>query len=245
MATVATFVAGSPCAWPKWWKRRRFAWGNSTSAAQKWTGSVLLSAGDLADLQPLGVEADEAAALSLAERQVRVTPLVRRAFDGFDVTIRADESATLTVDLRAAPDAPAKPIEFTVGALAKQTQRAPLDELGGFLIVQRTPGDQLRVRLEREHLVFAPQETFKLAVEPQLQDDLASPATLEAKLYRHNSSTVLWQTTATYDPKANASLPLELAVPQDEGSYRLRIALVRPVRKALPVDWRHGTRVPS
>ncbi|QDT73930.1 hypothetical protein [Lacipirellula limnantheis] len=228
MATAATFVAGSPCALAEIVEARcRFAWGNSSSAAQKWTGSVLLSAGDLADLQPLGVEADEAAALSLAERQVRVTPLVRRAFDGFDVTIRADESATLTVDLRPAPDAPAKPIEFTVGALAKQTQRAPLDELGGFLIVQRTPGDQLRVRLEREHLVFAPQESFKLAVEPQLQDDLASPATLEAKLYRHNSSTVLWQTTATYDPKSNASLPLELAVPQDEGSYRLRIALVR------------------
>jgi hypothetical protein len=213
-ATLATFVWGSSCALAEAVEARlRFAWGSSAPSPQKWSGSITLSEGELANLQPLGVEADEAAALRLGDRQVLVTPLVRRAFDGFDVTIRADEAAKVTVDLRALPDAPAKPIEFTLAALAKKLQRAPLDDLGGFLIVQRTPGDALRVEFNRAHLVFAPEESFPLTVHPQLGDDVGGPATLEAKLYRHNSSDVLWQTTTEYDPQADAPLPLELTVP--------------------------------
>jgi hypothetical protein len=227
-ATMATFVGGSNCALAEVVEARlRFAWGSSAPSPQKWSGTITLSEGELANLQPLGVEADEAAALRLGDRQVLVTPLVRRAFDGFDVTIRADEAAKVTVDLRGLPDAPAQPIEFALAALTKQLQRAPLDDLGGFLIVQRTPGDALRVEFNRAHLVFAPEESFQLTVHPQLGDDVGGPATLEAKLYRHNSSDVLWQTTAEYDPKANAPLPLELTVPKQEGSYRLRVTLVR------------------
>ena len=132
-ATMATFVWGSDCARAETVEARlRFAWGSSSPSPQKWTGEVVLSEGELANLQPIGVEADEAAALRLSERQVLVTPLVRRAFDGFDVTIRADEAAKVTVDLRGLPDAPAKPIEFTVGALAKTPQRAPLDDWADF-----------------------------------------------------------------------------------------------------------------
>ena len=227
-ATVAMFAWGSECALAEVVEARlRFAWGSSAPSPQKWAGSIALSEGQLLNLQPLGVEADEAAALTLADQQVRIAPLVRRAFDGFDVTIRADETATVTVDLRSLPDAPPKPIVFTLAALAKELQRAPLDELGGFLIVQRTPGDLLRVDFNRDHLVFAPDETFQFTVAPQLGDDLGGPATLEAKLYRHHSSDVLWQTTTPYDAKTKASLPFELKVPLQEGSYRLRVTLVR------------------
>ena len=227
-ATMAASVWGSNCALAEVVEARlRFAWGSSGSNPQKWSGSVALSDGRLVDLQPLGVEADEAAALRLDGRQILVTPLVRRAFDGFDVTIRADEAAKVTVDLRGLPEAPAKTVEFTVAELAKKLQRAPLDDLGGFLIVQRTPGDALRVQFNRGHLVFSPEESFPLTVHPQLGDDVGGPATLEAKLYRHNSSDVLWQTTTAYDPQANAPLPLELTVPKQEGSYRLRVTLVR------------------
>jgi hypothetical protein len=228
LATVAAFVGGTACARAEAIDvRLRFAWGSSGPTPQKWTGVVTLADGEFSDLQPLGVEADEAAALRLGDRQVLVTPLVRRAFDGFDVTIRGEATAKVIVDLRALPESPAKPIEFTLAALAQGRQRAPLDDLGGYVIVQRTPGDQLRVRVDRDHLVFHPAESFALAVAPQLAGQQGDGATLEAKLYRHQSAEVLWQHTVACDPAGHAPLPLELAVPKAEGAYQLRLTLVR------------------
>src|SRR5690349_11483685 len=72
--------------------RLRFAWGSGGQSPLKWTGKITAAGAKFADLQPLGVEADEAAALRLDGEQILITPLVRRAFDGCDVTIRADET---------------------------------------------------------------------------------------------------------------------------------------------------------
>ena len=66
----------------------------------------------------------------------------------------------------------------------------------------------------RVSLVFAPDETFQFTVDPQLGDDLGGPATLEARLYRHHSSDVLWQTTAPYDAKTKAPLPHSIFFPK-------------------------------
>src|SRR4029078_8676851 len=108
------------------------------------------SSAALSDLRPLGIEPDEAAAVRLVDGQVAIAPLVRRKFDGCDVTIAGEDSAKVTVQLRESSASEAKEIEVTLGQLAGEQYRAPLDALGGYLLVHRTPGDELRVHIARE-----------------------------------------------------------------------------------------------
>jgi hypothetical protein len=204
--------------------RLRFAWGGNVP--QPWSGTISISDGALAQLQPLGAEADEAAALQLDGRRIVVKPLMARTADGCDVTIRADSAAAVNVILRNNSQAHAEPVVFPLQQLVDGPCRVPLDEFGGYLSIARAPGDELRVNVQREHLVFAPEETLRLAVEPRIVARAAGPISLEAKLYGHQSSEILWQSTILYDPAVAAPLPIELAVPRSEGSYRLRLALV-------------------
>src|SRR5690606_17014583 len=228
--------------------RLRFGWGGSGQSTQKWTGTISVPNGQLSKLQPLGVEADEAAALRLVENRVVVSPLVRRGFDGFDVTIRADEEAPVVIALQDAPDAAAKPVEFTLRQLADGPQRTSLDALGSYLLVQPTPGHLLPVTFDRDHLVFQPEEGFQLRVDPQLKiDEAEGPATIEARPYRYGSNDELWQTTLAYNPQESLPIPIELKTPADEGAYRLRIAVVRrPVGFASRLaSWDKGAELAS
>ena len=121
---------------------------------------------------PLGIEADEAAAVRLSGSEIVVAPLVRRAFDGCDVTIRADENAQVTIQLRNPSGPDAKAIQASLAQLVREKFRQPLDDLGGYLLVHRSPGDKLRVSIDRPHLVFDPGERISL----QLQADLKAEA---------------------------------------------------------------------
>src|SRR4051794_37336577 len=67
--------------------RLRFAWGSGGQPPKKWPATITAAGAKLADLQPLGVEADEAAALRLDGQSIAIAPLIRRAFDGCDITI--------------------------------------------------------------------------------------------------------------------------------------------------------------
>ena len=59
----------------------------------------------MTDLQPLGIEADEAAAIRLEGGHILVTPLVPRKFDGCDVRVRGMSRPQVTVRLRKSPRA--------------------------------------------------------------------------------------------------------------------------------------------
>ena len=121
--------------------RLRLVWGSGAQAPQKWLGSISAADSTLADMRPLGIEADEAAALRLVDNQVRVAALAPRAFDGCDVTISGDEAALVTVRLQKASDAEAKEVQVPLGQLAAQQFRAPLDELLAMLQQRGTHDD--------------------------------------------------------------------------------------------------------
>ncbi|MBA3483255.1 MAG: hypothetical protein H0T51_15710 [Pirellulales bacterium] len=220
--------------------RLRFAWGSASQSPQKWHGKITVAGATLDALQPLGIEADEAAALRLVDNQILVAPLVRRAFDGCDVTIVGDETAIVKVELQYSPESPAKVIEVPLGQLRAEQFRSPLDDLGGDLLIHRTPGDKLRVRLDRDHLVFQPNEAIKLQLTADLKAEAAeSPLTVRAGLYRTGSSDVLWENTVPYDPASAEPLSFEFAAPPQESAYRVALTVQRPAglaRRLVPWD---------
>ncbi len=113
----------------------RFAWGSSVPSPQKWTGSITVSDGELTDLS-----SPSASKPMKRRRSASATVRPRHAAGpAARSTVSTSRSArtrprSVTIDLRRLPDAPAKPIEFTLAELTQKQQRA-LDELGGFLIV--------------------------------------------------------------------------------------------------------------
>ena len=226
--------------------RLRFAWGSGPQAPQKWTGAISATGATLADMQPLGIEPDEAAALRLVDNQIRVAPLAVRAFDGCDVTVAGDETAVITVRLQAASAGEAKELHLPLAELATTQFRGPLDDRGSYLLVNRAPGDRLRVILNRDHLVFAPGEPFRATVQPDVPPDSAElQLVLEAQLRSVGADQVLWESAQSLDA-ANSAAPvaLELSAPAFEGAFRLSLAIRRPAGitgKLTP--WQHTAAV--
>jgi hypothetical protein len=207
--------------------RLRIAWGSGGQSPRQWHGRITVADAAFSSLQPLGIEADEAAALRLEDAAIVVSPLVDRTFDGCDVTVRGDETATLKFELRSStsPHSPIASIETSVAEAAQQPFTASLDAAGAGLLVHRAPGDKLRVKFKRDHLIFTPNEEFSIGVVADLQPaDGANPLYLEAKVVRAGQNEVLWSTTATWKPRATEPIPFVLNAPLSEGVYRLRLS---------------------
>jgi len=220
-----------PCGAEETTVRLRFAWGSSDGEKQRWTGQIVVEGGSFADLQPLGVEADASVSLRVEGNRLLVDPLEKRNFDGCDVTIRADDEAIVRMEFRADPSPePTTIVEVPLKQLVTQQFRQPLGGVGGYLIAHRSPGDQLRVVLARDHLVFQPNEVWNLALQPDLMEELAEgPIQMELRLRRTGEKNVLWQAGREIDSDWSANEPLEFEVicPDQEDAYRLTITARR------------------
>jgi len=116
-----------------------------------------------------------------------------------------------------------------------------LDDRGSRLVVGRTPGDQLRVSLGRDSLVFSPGETLRFEVSPHLLS--VAPDTkvrIETKLVRGRTSSgnVVGESDVTVGDRVGISQ--EVRLPDEEGVYDLLVTATNPswanpVRKIQPL----------
>jgi hypothetical protein len=227
--------------------RVRLAWGGGKE--RQWHGLVTLSEGRLGELRPLGVEADEPGSMWLdsdgpaAPPRLVIDQRSPRAYDGVDVRINAPPSATLSVTLTPADDSE-KPIAVAipVSAIVEEFFTKEIDGDGNRLLAVRTPGDQLLVSFDRDALVFSPGETFRFTVE---SNNLPLPdgakAKLKAQLFASSGGKELWTSQHDLNGGKAAPIPLELAVPADEGAYDVILTvaqspgLTQAVRR--PLQW--------
>ena len=211
--------------------RLRIAWGGGQE--RQWQGIVTLSEGRLADPKPLGIEADEPASMFLEQNdqtyQQRLVIQQRssRTYDGLDISIDAPLSARCMIELTAA-DAPDRPLnlEIPLSDVVEEFVNKDLDEKGNRLVATRSPGDQLRVDLTRDCLVFSPGEKFHFTARPHLLP-LAEGAKvrLKVQLSPSGGSKELW--SAQYDVQAakGASVPIELPLPDEEGPFDVLLSV--------------------
>jgi hypothetical protein len=144
----------------------RIAWGGG--AERIWHGSIRLTGGRFSDLQALGIEADESGSIWLDGGGIEVRTRSVRAYDGVDVWVSGDLDQRLIVSLSNEPGEATKPLEITLRSLLSQSHTSNLDEIGNRLLVSRAPSDRLRVNFDRQHLVFAPGDTFQFEIQPYL-----------------------------------------------------------------------------
>ena len=96
--------------------------------------------------------------------------------------VTADLESQLVISLTAEGVDAAKPIEIPLRSLVHQSHNTALDDSGNHMLVARSPADRLRVRFDRDHLVFAPGETFQFEVEPYLVESNSNKVRLQARI---------------------------------------------------------------
>ncbi len=215
---VTWSLAASSCLAEESTVRLRFAWGSTTSSKHLWRGEISVDGASLSDLQPLGVEADAPIALRLEDGRLLVDPLIKRGFDGCDVTVRGDEQAMVRVRLQSDQSPQPMVVEAPLAEIANSPIRSPLDQLGSYLLASRCPGDKLRVDLERDHLVFRPGETWSFQLRPDLAAELAEgPIRIDVRLMAGSDlKNILWQSNRqlTSEMQTAVSSTMRLRAPR-------------------------------
>jgi hypothetical protein len=209
--------------------RLRIAWGGGES--KSWQGTIQLTQGTLSEVAPLGLEADDPGSMQLtADGGIRIFPRSLRSYDGCDLRVQAPAEASLLVSIAPQGAASVAPLEIPLATALRSVAQFSLDENQNRLLVQRSPGDSLRVEFARDHLVFAPGETLELDVTANPAD--VSPATsylLAASLLVGRSDQQLWNEDAELKTGGNdqpaTPVKVEVPLPAEEGVYDVRLAL--------------------
>jgi hypothetical protein len=194
-----------------------------------------MDGGELADLQLLGRERDTPGSIWTEGGQVLLSQPRPRTFEGFDVTAIGPLTSTLRIELRAAEDQQSNLVEIPIAELVNEQRRATLASPAGrtstTLMVHRIADDAIRVKLERDTLVYAPGETLKFTVEPALPNLAAGSALdLAAELSRGRAGNREWDTTVRVSLPAQgyASVPVEIPLPTREGVYSIKLIARTP-----------------
>jgi len=217
--------------------RLRITWGNRSSTAslpRHWSGTFELSDGSFSELGRLGYEANAPTSIVNTSRKLHVWQPTAVTFDGFDVRILASETATLTITLVPDREAAAEqrfsvPLAPFVSQLG-HGQSLKLDEQGNGLIIHRAPGDHLRVKFQRDSLVFAPREPWTFELQPH-RLGFAPQTPLRCALQLRDSRTgdELWgeQHDLLTDEFGSARPigPVTIELPEREGVYELVVAV--------------------
>jgi hypothetical protein len=196
----------------------RVAWGGG--AEKLWEGSISVSQGTISQPRPLGIEADEPGSMWIEDGGLQIRQRSPRSYDGVDLIVTAPADARLLVQLTAAGDAQRGPkIEIPLADISSEFRNQQLDDRENRLLVRRAPGDLLLVRMAHRSMVFSPGEKLHLDVIPHL---LPVPADSRVQIVAQlldAQQRQLWSSEQEVRAGSPEPVPLDFAVPQDEGVY--------------------------
>ena len=210
----------------------RIAWGGGES--RQWRGKITVSEGVLSEIRCLGLEADEPGSMRALRDGVLIEQRSSRTYDGVDLLVRASLDATLSVELAAADqENELRRIDVPLSDLASGSHSSSLDAHDNRLLIRRTPGDQVRLRLDRNSLVFSPGERFDLEISPHLLD-LPPNTSLRRRMQmirvdQRGAAEELWQEDKDLHAEADRAATdrdvVQVNAPSSEGVYELVISL--------------------
>ena len=215
------------------------AWGGG--ASREWEGHIQLtdpSANPLrrdaiVEFEAVGLSPDEPGSMYVEGRKLVIQPRTPRSYDAVSLRVKASRQSTLSVQLTPDDRSEAvRQIQVPLDQMVSEVHTFDLDERGNRLLIRRAPGDKLRVRFDRDNLVFAPGEQFDFYLDPHLVDIQPDEALVyQAELRRNRSDDTVWE--LTQETKADGrgdppeSAPFQLPLPSEEGVYNLFVSLAR------------------
>lgn len=207
----------------------RATWGGGRQAL--WRGRISVERGKILASRSLSLEPDAPVAQRLENDELVIEPLVPRSFDGVDLTLQAGADAELVIELSDESGSSAEPNRIPIRELFVRPQGWRLGEGDERFVIERAPGDDVRVMFRRDNLIFAPREVFEFTVNPGpilASEELAS-LVAEVKVLRSRSEELV--DSARGAPLSSISNEsganqFRLTMPDAPGPYSLRIELV-------------------
>ena len=207
--------------------RLRLEWGGGQPTL--WSGLLEISKGRFENPRSLGIEAGDPGTIWIEGDAVWIQRRTPRTYDGFDVTVVAHPTATLNMTLQS-PDREAlrEQLSVRISELTRNKHTLPIGRDGTRLIIDRTPGDALAVRIDRQHLIFEPGDRFSTSVALNLLPRPASEVAgrLHWQLTKARSKTTInngSQSLQVAKPDRPTSVSLDIELPEQEGVYDIRL----------------------
>lgn len=221
--------------------RLRMAWG--AGSQRQWKGFLRVEGGQLSDLRDLGVAPDAAAAKYLDQDTLIIAQPSPTQYDGVEFTVRAAPDARVVTELKSidAPDSVTR-IETPLSEFIELYENRRLDDWDNRVLIRRAPGDVLRVRMDRDSLVFKPGEQFAFDVQPHLLQLEANVAVqLKLQLFKARDDRELWSQQLSLRSDAAGQLMVQglqpVPLPAEEGAYDIVVSIFRRPRLGVPL-WR-------
>ncbi|QDV70791.1 hypothetical protein Poly24_45220 [Rosistilla carotiformis] len=233
--------------------RLRVHW--QTAALERTGLSIEIDKGNLSRLRNLSLDAGSTGGLDLSPDGKRISVYSRTASlrGGLEFVAQGDNDAVLTLQESAnasspAASASAKPAT-TVNLAALIAQPQSIELSGGRiqLVIDRAPGDRLRVQWDRENLIFQPGERVPLTIVPNATGLLPNQKLrLTMTLTKARSSKTIsqqeWQVATDADGRIAAVDAGPLTIPDAEAAYAIHVRLASERRYlTLEVPWTQET----
>ncbi|MBE6427684.1 MAG: hypothetical protein E7028_03715 [Planctomycetaceae bacterium] len=227
--------------------RLRLRWGGGNCPAY---GLIACDCGNMENLLPLSMDSESPGGAWLANGTIHIEQELPKKFNGFDVSVPYQPQGKLYVQISDQPNlSTVKRIEIPLRNLIYENQTFPLSESSNFQCsVNRVPGDELRVLLERDSLVFSPQDMFHCTVQPFLCSKHESGTANREHQNKGNETGILEfivyrgrETFEVYRGKVSGvslegviPAQVQFVVPENEGIYDIHLILRknRPLKRA-------------
>jgi len=200
----------------------RFAWGGGTP--QKWQGKITIENGTFANSRVLSITSDAPSTVINRDNELKINHRISTSYGGVDAAIRIAGDTSIRIQLQ--PEV-GKTFErtWTIKQLREGINES-IDSEQNRLSVSRTPGDRVRVRINRPHLVFEPGETWRF--ETALQQCGFANEKINTRYYWKQPEVELpiSGTPIEFETDTGGStVPqmAEIVVPQEEGVHNLWI----------------------
>ncbi|MEC7695755.1 MAG: family 10 glycosylhydrolase [Planctomycetota bacterium] len=222
--------------------RLRIAWGGGT--ATPWQGTVSVNEGEILDHEALGVSEDEPGSMWIEQGILHVGEKSSREYDGVDIAIEGSLESDLTISLRAGGQEQNSPaLTIPLKELIEQPfhDRIGPESLGNQIMIQRQPGDRLRVTFENRSLLFRPSEKFELQLTPHLLGlETESRVTLHSQILVARSDQEVTRQIIDFkvpdDEQRYPPVPLQFELPEEEGVYDLVLTVKKAGERFSPTN---------
>ncbi len=206
--------------------RLRVAWGGGVPKA--WDAKLQIEDGELFEYRSLATRS-RAAAIQRIPDGLHVSSDRPISYEALDVAVRPADGAALSLRIVDSAGHESS-VKLSLLELTRQEQNRELDADGNRLIIQRSPGDEIQVRPNRDHLVFSPGEEWLLDVQPATtRIDPGAKVRLQLEITGSNRHHKYYRTELDLQANERGELPLQpnlrIQVPRAEGVYDLRLTL--------------------
>lgn len=207
----------------------RVAWGGG--ARRQWQATIQLVPGQISAVRRLALEPDTPGSTTRQGGELRLTQRSPRVYDGADIHLTGPPTARLLVSVRPVGQEGGGYTEgITLSHLVAGNHTSKLDERGNSVLIQRAPGDRIRVHFERPSLIFSTAEEFTFSVDPHLIEVAAgAKVACEMTLVRARTDDEVWSRTESLQIAADGRIPsppeVDMVMPTEEGVYDLVIRL--------------------